>query len=61
VTIARIETKGTHPMGLSWQQGRLGGASVGRFLTPEPLPDRLLYVEPLRRRLRVKLASVGDH
>jgi hypothetical protein len=31
------------------------------LLTPEPLPDRLLYVEPLRRRLRVKLASVGDH
>ena len=44
-------------MGLSWQQGPLGGASVGRFLTPEPLPQRLLFVEPLRRRLRVKLAG----
>ena len=25
-------------MGLSWQQGPLGGAAVGRFLMPEPLP-----------------------
>jgi len=30
---------------------------VGRFLTPKPLPERLLFVEPLRRRLRVKLAA----
>jgi hypothetical protein len=44
-------------MGLSWQQGPLSAASVGRFLTPEPLPERLLFVEPLRRRLRVKLAG----
>ncbi len=44
-------------MGLSWQQGPLSGASLGRFLTPEPLPKRLLFVEPLRRRLRVKLAG----
>jgi uncharacterized protein (DUF427 family) len=44
-------------MGLSWQQGPLSGVSPGRFLTPEPLPRRLLFVEPLRRRLRVKLAS----
>ena len=44
-------------MGLSWQQGPLSGASVGRFLTPKPLPERLLFVEPLRRRLRVKLAD----
>ena len=44
-------------MGLSWQQGPLGGASPGRFLTPEPLPERLLFAEPLRRRLRVKLAG----
>ena len=43
-------------MGLSWQQGPLG-ASLGRFLTPEPLPKRLLFAEPLRRRLRVKLAG----
>jgi uncharacterized protein (DUF427 family) len=32
-------------------------ASVGRFLTPEPLPERLAFAEPLRRRLRVKLAG----
>jgi len=30
---------------------------VGRFLTPEPLPKRLTFAEPLRRRLRVKLAD----
>ena len=48
---------GGKPTGLSWQQGPLSGASVGRFLTPEPLPERLLFVEPLRRRLRVKLAD----
>jgi uncharacterized protein (DUF427 family) len=44
-------------MGLSWQQGPLSGVSVGRFLTPEPLPERLPFAEPLRRRLRVKLAG----
>src|SRR5689334_25301049 len=33
-------------MGLSWQQGPLSGVSVGRFLTPEPLPKRLLFAEP---------------
>src|SRR5437879_2870366 len=44
-------------MGLSWQQGPLSGVSVGRFLTPEPLPKRLLFAEPLRRRLRVKFAE----
>src|SRR6267378_685548 len=44
-------------MGLSWQQGPLSGASPGRFLTPESLPKRLLFAEPLRRRLRVKLAG----
>ena len=44
-------------MGLSWQQGPLGGATVGRFLTPEPLPQRLLFAEPLRRRMRVKFGG----
>jgi len=44
-------------MGLSWQQGPLSGKSVGRFLTPEPLSKRLVFAEPLRRRLRVKLAD----
>lgn len=41
-------------MGLSWQQGPLGANPIGRFLVPEPLPTRLLYVEPLRRRMRVR-------
>src|SRR5260370_17060279 len=41
-------------MGLSWQQGPLAAGRVGRFLVPDPLPDRLLYVEPLRRRMRVR-------
>jgi uncharacterized protein (DUF427 family) len=42
-------------MGLAWQQGPLGGKAVGQFLTPEPLPERLLFAEPLRRRMRVQL------
>jgi uncharacterized protein (DUF427 family) len=42
-------------MGLSWQQGPLGKAAVGRFLVAEDLPVRMLYVEPLRRRMRVRL------
>ncbi|HTU29859.1 MAG TPA: DUF427 domain-containing protein [Solirubrobacteraceae bacterium] len=41
-------------MGLAWQQGPLATGSVGRFLVAEPLPQRLLYAEPLRRRMRVK-------
>jgi uncharacterized protein (DUF427 family) len=41
-------------MGLSWQQGPLSGRGVGQFLTAEPLPERLLYAEPLRRRMRVR-------
>jgi uncharacterized protein (DUF427 family) len=44
-------------MGLSWQQGPLGAAPIGHFLTPEPLPNRLLFAELLRRRLRVKFAG----
>jgi len=40
-------------MGLSWQQGPLSVGAIGRFLAPEPLPQRLLYIEPLRRRIRV--------
>ena len=41
-------------MGLSWQQGPLSGRSVGQFLTAAPLPERLLFAEPLRRRMRVQ-------
>ena len=40
-------------MGLSWQQGPLSTGAIGKFLVPDPLPKRLLYVEPLRRRMRV--------
>lgn len=31
--------------------------AIGRFLVPEPLPERLLYAEPLRRRMRVKFGG----
>ena len=41
-------------MGLAWQQGPLAAGSVGHFLTAQPLPDRLLFVEPLRRRMRAR-------
>jgi uncharacterized protein (DUF427 family) len=44
-------------MGLSWQQGPLSTGAIGRFLVPEQLPKRLLYVEPLRRRMRVKFGG----
>ena len=44
-------------MGLAWQQGPLAPGSVGRFLVPTPLPERLLYAEPLRRRMRVLFAE----
>jgi uncharacterized protein (DUF427 family) len=44
-------------MGLAWQQGPLATKSVGRFLTTEPLPTRLLFAEPLRRRMRVRLSD----
>jgi uncharacterized protein (DUF427 family) len=30
---------------------------VGRFLVPDPLPERLLYAEPLRRRMRVRFGG----
>jgi hypothetical protein len=44
-------------MGLSWQQGPLSPGTIGRFLVPESLPKRLLYAEPLRRRMRVRFVS----
>jgi uncharacterized protein (DUF427 family) len=44
-------------MGLSWQQGPLSPGAIGRFLVPEPLPQRLLYVEPLRRHIRVRFSG----
>ena len=45
-------------MGLSWQQGPLSPGAIGRFLTPEPLSKKLLYAEPLRRRMRVRFGGV---
>jgi uncharacterized protein (DUF427 family) len=44
-------------MGLAWQQGPLATGSVGHFLTAEPLPARLLFAEPSRRRMRVRFAD----
>ena len=44
-------------MGLSWQQGPLSHGAVGRLLVPEPMPKRLLYAEPLRRRMRVRFGG----
>src|SRR5271166_4094258 len=44
-------------MGLSWQQGPLSPGAIGRFLVRDPLPKRLLYAEPLRRRMRVRFAE----
>lgn len=44
-------------MGLSWQQGPLALGAVGRFLVPDPLPERLLFAEPLRRRMRVRFGD----
>jgi uncharacterized protein (DUF427 family) len=44
-------------MGLAWQQGPLAPGAIGRFLVPGPLPERLLYAEPLRRRMRVRFGG----
>jgi uncharacterized protein (DUF427 family) len=44
-------------MGLSWQQAPLSTRSVGQFLTAQPLPERLLFAEPLRRRMRVRFGD----
>jgi len=44
-------------VGLSWQQGPLSPGALGRFLVAEPLPKRLLYLEPLRRRMRVRFGG----
>ena len=47
-------------MGLAWQQGPLATGSVGHFLTPQPMPERLLFAEPLRRRMRVRFGEDGS-
>jgi uncharacterized protein (DUF427 family) len=43
-------------MGLSWQQGPLGRNPNGQFLVAG-VPDRVLYAEPLRRRMRAELGG----
>jgi uncharacterized protein (DUF427 family) len=52
------ESSKERTMGLSWQQGPLSPGRIGRFLVPDSLPDRLLYAEPLRRRMRVRFSGV---
>jgi len=44
-------------MCLSWQQGPLAPGAAGHFLVPDPLPERLLFAEPLRRRMRVRFGG----
>src|SRR5262245_59968803 len=44
-------------MGLSWQQGPLGRYPNGTFITATTMPERVLYLEPLRRRMSVKFAG----
>jgi len=44
-------------MGLSWQQGPLGRDPNGRFLTASPMPERLLFAEPLHRRMSVEFGG----
>ena len=44
-------------MGLSWQQGPLGRDPNGTFLSWTPMPERVLYLEPLRRRMSVELGG----
>jgi len=44
-------------VGLSWQQGPLSPGAIGRFLVAESMPKRLLYAEPLRRRMRVRFGK----
>jgi Domain of unknown function (DUF427) len=44
-------------VGLSWQQGPLSTGPLGKFIVPEPLPKKLLYVERLRRRMRVRFGG----
>ena len=43
-------------MGLSWQQGPLGRNPNGQFPVPG-IPQRVLYAEPLRRRMRAEFGG----
>ncbi|HEY1567859.1 MAG TPA: DUF427 domain-containing protein [Solirubrobacteraceae bacterium] len=44
-------------MGLAWQQGPLARGAIGTFLVAQPLPERLLFAEPLRRRMSARFAG----
>jgi len=44
-------------MGLSWQQGPLSPGTIGHFLVPQPVSEKLLYAELLRRRMRVRFGG----
>jgi uncharacterized protein (DUF427 family) len=44
-------------MGLSWQQGPLARNPNGTFITATPMPERVLYIEPLRRGMSVRFAG----
>jgi uncharacterized protein (DUF427 family) len=44
-------------MGLSWQQGPLGRDPIGTFVSAGPMPERTLFLEPLRRRMSVELGA----
>jgi uncharacterized protein (DUF427 family) len=44
-------------MGLAWQQGPLAPGAIGQFLLPAKLPERVLFAEPLRRRMRVRFGN----
>jgi len=44
-------------MGLAWQQGQLATRSAGQLLSPHPVPQHLLFAEPLRRRMRVRFGG----
>jgi uncharacterized protein (DUF427 family) len=44
-------------MGLSWQQGPLSPDAIGHFFVAQPWPEKLLYAEPLRRRMRVRFGG----
>jgi uncharacterized protein (DUF427 family) len=44
-------------MCLPWHNGPLGRSPVGMFLTATPMPERVLHIEPLRRRMSVELGG----
>lgn len=46
-------------MELSWQQGPLSTRAIGRFLAPDRLPEKLLYLEPPNRRMPVKFGGIS--